>query len=181
MVKNLLLLGQHSAQPHLALLSLDLAPKILKILLMALKSCLLMEVMKKEKNTFIESFSQNWLPRNVIVSYNKTKGFSASKCNVGKWIFSKLGTCWEIVWKDFGFFWGIFWIFLGGIFFEEFFGCFFFARNFFGRNSLFALLKSGNLSKFESDWCFCQDFVSMKKEEEFRSLEVRRKLIALWN
>ena len=41
-------------------------------------------------------------------------------------------------------------------------------------------LKSTNLFESEKDWCFCQDFVSIKKEgQEFRSLEVRRKLIAL--
>ena len=96
------------------------------------------------------------------------------------------------------------WIFFGGIFWEEFLGGFFcedlFGRNLFGRifwedflrrifwgedlfgrNSLFILLKSANLFESERDWCFCQDFVSIKKEKgkKFRSLEVRGKLIAL--
>ena len=83
-----------------------------------------------------------------------------------------------------GFFWdflgGIFWIFLGffgRIFWEDFFWGGFYAGNF-----LFILLKSANLFESERDWCFCQDFVSIKKEgKKFRSLEVRRKLIALKN
>ena len=61
------------------------------------------------------------------------KGFSASKCDVGNLISSKLGTFREIVWKFFGFFrdflGGIFWIFLeeffGKIFCEDFLGGFF--------------------------------------------------------
>jgi hypothetical protein len=75
------------------------------------------------------------------------KGFSASKYDVGNWIFSKSFEKLEIFWKFFGrnflgeifwekflgeIFWGgIFWenlggflegIFLGGIFWEKFFG-----------------------------------------------------------
>ena len=125
------------------------------------------------------------------------KGFSASKCDVGNWIFSKLGTFWEIVGKFFGlfrdfggnvfgffldFFWGMFWEeFLGGVFWEDFWEDFFgriFWEDFIGRNSLFTVLKSTNLFESERDWCFCQDFVSKKrrrrKDKKFRSLEVRR-------
>ena len=75
-----------------------------------------------------------------------------------------------------GFYWDkFFWrnflggIFGGGIFWEEI----------FGRNSLFTLLKSAKLFESEMDWCFCQDFVSMEKKENFQSLEAQRKLIAL--
>ena len=54
------------------------------------------------------------------------KGFSASKCDVGNWIFSKLeifeklfGNCLDF----FGIFGGFFWrIFLGGFFWRNFFG-----------------------------------------------------------
>ena len=61
-----------------------------------------------------------------------------------------------------GFYWGLFFWedFLGGFFWEDFLG------GFFGRNSLFILLKSANLFESERDGCFCQDFVSIKKEEE---------------
>ena len=45
------------------------------------------------------------------------KGFSASKCDAGNWIFSKLG----IFWIFSGFLRGIFWIFWRN-FLEEFFG-----------------------------------------------------------
>ena len=86
------------------------------------------------------------------------KGFLASKCNVGNWIFSKLGSFWGIFLGRF--FGRIF----GRIFWEEFF------------------VKLANLFESERNWYFCQDFVSKKKEEEgkkFRSLEVRCKLIAL--
>ena len=57
------------------------------------------------------------------------------------------------------------------IVFEKFFGRIFW-EEFFGRNSL-----------FHWNWLVCQDFVAIKKEEgqEFRSLEVRRKLLALKN
>ena len=77
----------------------------------------------------------------------------------------------------------LFWrIFLGGFFWEDLFGRIFlrgfFGEDFSGRNSLFILLKSVNLFESERKWCFCQDFVSIKKEgQEFRPLEVRCKLI----
>ena len=52
---------------------------------------------------------------------------------------------------------------------------------------MLVLLKLAKLFESERTRCFCQDFVSKKKEEEeeegkkFRSLEVRRKFIALKN
>ena len=100
-----------------------------------------------------------------LPKYKKTspKGFSASKGDVGNWIFSKLGTFWELFWifcEDF--FRRIFW--------EDFFGRTFLG-GFFGRNSLFILLKSANLFESERDWCFCQDFVSIKKEGRRRRKE----------
>jgi hypothetical protein len=75
------------------------------------------------------------------------KGFSASKCDEGNWIFSKSYKFFEnFFWKYFGFFWyffgnflgGFFWRnFLGGIFWEKFFGRIFlggfFWEDFFGR------------------------------------------------
>ena len=73
------------------------------------------------------------------------KGFSASKCEVGSWIFSKLG----IFEKFFGFFWDFFWDFffldfLGEIFLKDFFwGGFFlgiFWKDFFGRNAFVKVL-----------------------------------------
>ena len=55
-----------------------------------------------------------------------------------------------------------------GIFLDDFFGAilrnFFgeiFLEDFFGRNSLFTLLK---LFESERDGCFCQNFVSLEKE-----------------
>ena len=75
--------------------------------------------------------------------------------------------------------------YFGRIFFGEDILGEFFWEDFFGRNSLFVLLKLANLFESERNLCFCQDFVSKKKEEvegkKFRSLEVRRKLIALKN
>ena len=69
---------------------------------------------------------------------------------------------------------------MGGIFLEEFFGRFFlggfFGEEFFGRNYLVEINKELMfLSRF---W---GNFVSMegRRKEDFRSLEVRRKLIAL--
>ena len=68
-------------------------------------------------------------------------------------------------------------IFLGGFFGRSFFG------RIFGRNFLRGILFGEFFVKLVcQDFGFCQDFVSIKKEEEgkkFRSLEVRRKLIAL--
>ena len=73
----------------------------------------------------------------TILIQTSPKGFSASKCDVGNWIFSKLGTFLEIVRKFFGFlrdffeellgfFLDFFWkYFLGGFFLEDFFGGFF--------------------------------------------------------
>ena len=90
------------------------------------------------------------------------KGFSASKCVIENFIFSKsqeffekqYGNFLENFFEFFGFFFGIFWNFLeffgeflcnifGGIFLVEFFGGIFlenfFWEEFFGRNSLFTL------------------------------------------
>ena len=83
-----------------------------------------------------------------------SKGSSASKCDVGNWIFSKLG----IFEKLFGNcldFWEIFWgffleDFFGGIFLEDFFWTIFW-EDFFVRNSLFTLLKSAKLFESERD------------------------------
>ena len=80
----------------------------------------------------------------------QARRFSASKCDVGNWIFSKSYKWFE---KLFGFFWGTFWEFfgnfLGGFFLEGFFERIFlrgffgedvfgriFWEYFFGRNSL---------------------------------------------
>jgi hypothetical protein len=90
------------------------------------------------------------------------KGFSASKCDVGNWIFSKSWNCLRFFFFFIGgIFWGIFrgFIggmvlenFLGGIFLEDFFGgiCFggIFLEELFGRNSLFTFLK---LFEYEKD------------------------------
>ena len=72
------------------------------------------------------------------------KGFSASKCDVGNWIFSKskefLRNCLENYWIFLGFFWRIFleeffWKnFFGGSFWKEFLGGIFW-EDFFWRNS----------------------------------------------
>ena len=78
------------------------------------------------------------------------------------------------------FFGRIFWeTFLGGTFWEDF----------LGGNSLFTLLKLFEYARnlfVSQDFGFCQDFGLMEKEgrkegRNFRSLEVRRKLIALKN
>ena len=111
------------------------------------------------------------------------KGFSASKCDVGNWIFSKswriLGDFWGILVGFFGtslailleffrIFLEIFWIFGGnflvGFFLEEFFGRYFlggfFWEEFFGRNYLVEINKELMfLSRF------CGNFVSMEKKE----------------
>jgi hypothetical protein len=97
-----------------------------------------------------------------------------------------LRNCLKIFWIFSGFLGGIFWIFLGffleDFFWRIFFGGFFwriFLGGFSGRNSLFTLLKSAKLFESERDWCFCQDFVWIKKEEEgkkFRSSEVREQV-----
>merc|ERR1712051_424897 len=81
-----------------------------------------------------------------------------------------------------GIFGGLFfyfsWIFFGGFFGrnsrENFFGRIFW-ENFLGRNSLFTLLKSVKL--FE----FVNILSESTRKEEFRSLEVQGKLIALKN
>ena len=56
-----------------------------------------------------------------FMNKTSTKGLLASKCDVGNWIFSKLGTFREIVWNFFSYFW-FFLDFLGGTFWEDFFG-----------------------------------------------------------
>ena len=73
------------------------------------------------------------------------QGFSASMCDVGNWIFSKLGTFWEIAWKFFEFF-------------QDFGGNFLDFSWIILRNFLEYFL-GGILVCFERDWCFCQDFV----------------------
>ena len=103
------------------------------------------------------------------------KGFSASKCDVGIWYFQNLRNFLEIFWI----FWGIFLeffkrIFFGGIILEKFFGRIFW-EELFGRNFLVEINKELMfLSRF---W---GNFVR-KEGQEFRSLEVRGKLIALKN
>ena len=85
-----------------------------------------------------------------MVRYKKTspKGFSALKCDVQNWMFSKLETSLKFFWI----FSGIFWIFLGFLL-KEFFGGLLedFWEDFFGRNSLFTLLKSAKLFESERD------------------------------
>ena len=56
------------------------------------------------------------------------KGFSASKCDVGNWIFSKSKVCFE---KLLGKFLDFVWNFLEEFFLEEFFWRKFFWKNFF--------------------------------------------------
>ena len=93
-------------------------------------------------------------------------------------IFEILGIFLKIVWKFIGYFLEFFWNF--------FFKCFvnfsveFFWRNFFeGIFWELILFLHWNWLVCQ-DFVFFQDFVSMEKEgQEFRSLEVRRKLIAL--
>ena len=78
------------------------------------------------KNPFGNMFPSN----NVLSVLTSPKGFSASKCDVENWIFSKywnfLGILLEFFWNFFGIFWVFFWKFFGnflGIFWE-FFGNF---------------------------------------------------------
>ena len=80
---------------------------------------------------------------------------------------------WKFFWNFFrGFFWrnilgGIFGRnFWGGFFWEKFFDRNFFREEFFGRNSLFTLLKS---FEYERDWFVCQNFGEMKKEGELQA------------
>ena len=116
------------------------------------------------------------------------KGFSASKCDVGDWIFSKsqeffdklLGIFWifrgiflEFL-KNFGLFLEVFFLrnFFGGIFWEEFFERIFW-EDFFGRsfvrNSLFTL-ELTCLSRF---W-FLSRFCLKGEEEEGKNLDPQK-------
>ena len=104
--------------------------------------------------------------KDQILRKTSPKGFSASKCNVGKWIFSKLGTFWE---KISGVLQDFFWFFIDFVL-KEYFRRIFLQSvflEFFGRIFLFTSLKSDMVFESERDWCFCQDFVSMQKEVEF--------------
>ena len=90
----------------------------------------------------------------------------------------------EFFWRNF--FGGIFWeFFFGRIFGRIFLGGL--LGEFFGRNSLGGILCLHWNWLVCQDFGFCQDFVSMEKEggrrkdKNFRSLEVRRKYIALKN
>ena len=90
----------------------------------------------------------------------------------------------------FRYFWGRFFLDFSWIFLMEFFWRIFrrnFLGGFFGRIFLGGfsweeffvyiwLLKSAKLFESERDWCFCQDFVSMKKEGRWRR---RRKISIL--
>ena len=72
--------------------------------------------------------------RKKVVSITSPKGFSASKCDVGNWICSKLGIFEKLSgnFLDFlGFFGIFFWIFRG-FFLEEYFLEEFFGEDFFG-------------------------------------------------
>ena len=72
-------------------------------------------------------------------------------------------------------------IFFGGIFWRYFLGGFFW-EDFFWRIFLGGILWEELLGRFLQGIGFCQDFgviLSQWKEEDFRSLEVRPKLIAL--
>ena len=74
--------------------------------------------------------------RKKVVSITSPKGFSASKCDVGNWICSKLGIFEKLSgnFLDFlGFSFGFFVDFFGGIFFGGIFWGGFLWRTFFGR------------------------------------------------
>ena len=110
-----------------------------------------------------------WYTIYIQLIKTSPKGFLASKCDVGNWIFSKLGTFEKFVRNSLeifgGFFWNFFWRNLFGGFLEGLFGgCF---GRIFWRNSLFTLWKSAKSFEYKRDWCFCQDFVSMEKEGNF--------------
>ena len=104
-----------------------------------------------------------------VAFYLKTslKGFSASKCDVGNWIFQNLRNVLrnylEIFWifsgilrEDFfgGNFWEIFFgrIFWGGFFREDFFGTIF-REDFIGRNSLGGITyRVSHIEMVETKW-----------------------------
>ena len=134
-----------------------------------------------------------WL-KVMICMKTSPKGFTASKCDVGNWIFSKsweffgifLGILWECFWNSLGMFWEFFGNPLGIL--QEFFGDTFgilweFFREFFGNslgNSLGILYKFFGNSFVCQDFGFFQDFVSMeKKEGYFNPQKCERHLIAL--
>ena len=70
---------------------------------------------------------------------------------------------WNFLWE---FFWEILWEeffvrnFFGGIIWEEFFGSIFLG-------GILTLLKSAKLFEYGRNWCFCQDFGLMEKENGF--------------
>ena len=122
------------------------------------------------------------------------KGFSASKCDVGNWIFSK---SWEFLGGNFlgYFFLRNFWeefferIFLGEIFCEVYFGRNFlggfFGRNFLGgifrRNSLSTFLKLFEIRIWKGFFCLSRFWFLSRfwvngegRKENFQSLEVQR-------
>ena len=122
----------------------------------------------------------------VIIIINKPERVFGLQVRYRELYIFKIRNFWEILWFFRGFVFYFSWILFGGIFWEDFLWGFFggiflwgffwrifcedfwedFLGGFFGRNSLFTLLKSSKLFESERDWCFCQDFVSMEKEEE---------------
>jgi hypothetical protein len=110
----------------------------------------------------------------LLTRKTSPKGFSAYKCDVGNWIFSKLGifeklfgNCLDFLgiffggffWRFFFWrifleevFWRIFWedFFLGGFFREDFLGGFFLG-GFFWEEFFFTLIKSAKLFESERD------------------------------
>ena len=93
-------------------------------------------IFRKIKTFFTLSNNLENLNLAIFVTSFKTspKGFSASKCDEGNWIFSKkFEKLFEIFWIFFWNFFGIFWEdFLGGNFLEGMFWEDFFGRNFLG-------------------------------------------------
>ena len=140
-----------------------------------------------------------------LYEINKAERVLASKCDVGKWIFSKLGTFSEIVRNFLGFFWEfwgdffgffldyleeffgkIFWedflwrIFLGGSFWEDFWEDFF-GRN-CGKNCSFGW-KFLSRSLFFSLRPAAQNYTVLKKNSytfPWRSLWMERELVFIF-
>ena len=87
------------------------------------------------------------MKRNGKVKKTSPKGFSASKRDIGNWIFSKLGI-FEKLLDFFGLLGGFFWIFLDEFFWRITFGGFFwmnFLGGFFGGDLFWRIFLGGIL------------------------------------
>ena len=125
--------------------------------------------------------------RKITISViTSSKGFSAFKCNVGNWIFSKSQNLFEKLFRNFLDFWGNFLVvfffwgggffgrnFLGGFSWEDFFGRFFwriFREEFFGRNYLVEINKE--LMFLSGFWGILSQGRRKEGGRKFQSLEV---------